>query len=117
KQLADRIECLQVRHRVRPRGPADGRLVDENRIGDQLGAFDFLERPDALVPATFCSFHRRVQDVVDECGLARPADTRDANQRVERYRDIDVAQVVLACADQTYPLSRAPTSAGWNGNS
>src|SRR5438067_7800078 len=39
---------------------------------------------------------RLLEDVVDECRLPRPGDTRDSDERPERKRDVDVLQVVLA---------------------
>src|SRR5918995_418982 len=39
EQLSDRIEGLQVCHRVRPWCAADRRLVDEDDVGDELAAF------------------------------------------------------------------------------
>ena len=43
EQLADRIERLEVGHRIRPRRPADRRLIDEHDVGDELGAFELRD--------------------------------------------------------------------------
>ena len=43
--------------------------------------------------------HGLVEDVVDERGLARPGDPGDARQHPQRDVDVDVAEVVLAGAE------------------
>jgi hypothetical protein len=98
EQLADRIERLQIGHRVRARRAADRRLVDEHDVGDVLEPFELAERADALVPAALRALDRRVEHVVHERRLARSADAGDARQRVQRDRDVDVLQVVLGRA-------------------
>ena len=42
--LADLVERLQVRHRVRPRRPADRRLVEEHGVVDVAGAAQLASR-------------------------------------------------------------------------
>ena len=108
KQLADRVERLEIRDRVRPRRSSDRRLVDEHRVGDELGAFEFPKRADALLPAAFGALDRGVQHVVHERRLAGSADAGHAGQHVQRDADVDVLQVVLARAEEADLLARAP---------
>ena len=41
KQIADRIEGLDVGDGIRPRSPSDGRLIDQNDLVDEIVAFQF----------------------------------------------------------------------------
>ena len=111
EQLADRIERLQIGHRVRARRAADRRLIDEHDVGDELGPLELRERADALVPAALGALDRRVEHVVHERRLARSADAGDAGQRVQRDRDVDVLQVVLGRAEQPMLLARCRAAA------
>ena len=72
--LADLVERLEVRHRVRPRRPADRRLVDQHHVvdlagADQLGVGRGGQRLVAEPPA-----QGRVERLLDERALARAAD-------------------------------------------
>src|SRR5207302_205165 len=49
EQLANRIERLEVRDRIRPGRPANRRLVHEHRVGDELDAFEFSEGAHSLL--------------------------------------------------------------------
>ena len=46
-----------------------------------------------------------MQDLVDEGRLARPRNARDGDELPQRKRDVDVAQVVLACAPEGQELA------------
>ena len=100
EQLADRIEGLQVGHRVRARRAADRRLVDQHDVADELVALEPAMRADLAIPVALGALQRGVEHVVHERRLARSADAGDDGQRVERDLDVDVLQVVLARADQ-----------------
>src|SRR5207248_11601543 len=60
EQLTNRIERLQVRHRIRSRCSSNRRLIDEHGVGDELRAFELPERADALVPASLRTLDRGV---------------------------------------------------------
>ena len=116
EQLADRIEGLQVRHRIRSRRPADGRLIDEHGVGDVFDALELAERADAPIPAALRALDGRIQHVVHERGLARSADARHHGQGVERDADVDVLEVVLGRAQQLQLLAAAAPPGGRHAN-
>ena len=111
EQRADLVEHAGVRGGVRPRRPADRRLVD----ADQL--VHLVQPGDAGMPARHLAGavelvrqHRR-QDVVDQCRLAGARDARHRREHAQRERHIDLAQVVFARTDnRELPLAvgRAP---------
>src|SRR5215212_10461872 len=49
-----------------------------------------------------------VEDLVDQCALARPRDARDTGENPERELDVDVFQVVLHRPEQRYGTRRLP---------
>ena len=107
EQFADRIERLEIGDGIRPRRAADGRLVDQHDVREQLRALEATEEPDLLVPVALGALDPGVEYVVHERRLARAADAGDAGQRVERELEVDVLQVVLAGADDPDLLRRA----------
>ena len=66
EELADRIERLEVGDRIGPRRAANRRLIDQHDIGNELGALERPEHPDALVPPALRPLDRGIEDVVDE---------------------------------------------------
>src|SRR5207249_1903896 len=48
--------------------------------------------------------HRAVEHFVDECGLPRPRDARDAAEHSERKLGVDLLEVVLRRAQDLDPL-------------
>ena len=112
EQLANRIERLQIGHRIRARRAADRRLVDEHDVGDELGAFELAVRADAAIPVALRALQRRVDHVVHERALARAADAGDAGQHAERDLDVDVLEVVLRGAENAHALV-GRLAAGW----
>ena len=78
KQLADRIERLEIGHRIRSRRAADRRLIDQHDVADELVAFEPLVRADLAIPVALGALHRGVEHVVHERRLARSADAGDA---------------------------------------
>ena len=107
EQLANRIERLEIGHRIRPRRPADRRLIDQHHVAHELVAFEPLVRADLAIPIALGALQRRVEHVVHERRLARSADAGDAGQRVERDLDVDALEVVLGGAEQPDALRRA----------
>src|SRR5438046_5549309 len=53
EQLADRIERLEIRDRIRSRRPADRRLIDEHGVGDELDASSLPNVPPRLSQPPF----------------------------------------------------------------
>ncbi len=100
EELADLVERLDVRHRVRARGPPDRLLVDEADAGQVLEAGQRLVGAGRLELRLERPGHRAVERVVDERGLAGARDPGDAGERVERDPDREVLEVVRARADQ-----------------
>ena len=98
EQLANRIERLEIRDRIRARRPADRRLIDEHDVGDVFEPVELAERADAAIPVALGALDRGVEHVVHERGLARSADAGHAGQRVQRNLDVDVLEVVLGRA-------------------
>ena len=99
EQRPDLVEDAGVGRRVGPRRATDRRLVDAHQL------VELVEPVDAGVPTRYLARavelvgqHRR-QDVVDEGRLARTRDARHRGEHAERERHVDLAQVVLPCAD------------------
>src|SRR5207248_8754181 len=66
KQLADRIEGLEIRNGIAARRPADRRLVDQDDVGDVFRAFELSECADTAIPTALHALDRRVEDIVHE---------------------------------------------------
>ena len=81
EQLADVVEHPGVRGRVRPRGPADRRLVDADHLVDLPGSRDpGVPAPRQPRPVELVR-QRRVQDVADQRRLARPGHAGDRHEQ------------------------------------
>src|SRR5262249_31903089 len=99
EQTPDVVECLDVGHGVRSRCPPDRLLVD------QPDATQVLEPEQRIVGAWGLELrlegagHRAIEGVVDQGGLARARDARDAREGPERDPRGDAPEVVLACPD------------------
>ena len=107
KQLANRVERLEVGDRVRARRAADRLLVDEHDVGDDLRPLERPVRTDLLVPVALLPLDGGIEHVVHQRRLARAAHTRDTGQRVQRDGNVDILQVVLGSAGQRDPLAVA----------
>ena len=103
EQRADGIEGADVARGIRARRAADRVLIDHDDIIDQLSARETrkpagsFRRPAAVLEEC------RVQHVLDQGGLARARDSRDAYQALERNAHIEVLQVVLGRSPQLQP--------------
>ena len=95
EQVADQVEQFDVRGRVRAGRAADGRLVDVDRLVEMLEPGDACVRAGKSLPLVQIAVERFPQDVVDERTFSRTADAGDADKRLQRKRDVDVAQVVV----------------------
>ena len=107
EDLANRIERLQIRDRIRARRAADRRLIDEDDVADVFEPLEPAEGADASIPVALRPLDGGVEHVVHERRLARPAHAGHARQRVERNGDIDVLQVVLRRAAELELLRQA----------
>src|SRR5262249_32724857 len=116
ENLSDRIERLEIRDGIRPRGAPDRLLIDKHRVTDELGAVNAEMFADAAIPVALRAFHGRVQHVVYERGLARSADARDAREETERDVDVDVLEVVLLGAQHLQMLNAGPAPRLRHGN-
>src|SRR6185436_17758016 len=93
---ADLVPHAGVGGRVRARGTADRRLVDVHDL------VQVLQPGDRAVPAWHHARavqlvgQRRVEDVVDQAGLARSGHPRDGHEDAQREGDVDALEVVLA---------------------
>ena len=67
---ADRIEGAEIGDRIRPRGRSDGRLVDEDDLGDALGALDAAARTRGGHRHALTLLQPPVQDLLDQRRLA-----------------------------------------------
>ena len=109
--VADLVEHLGVGGGVAARRAADRPLVDVDHLVDVADARHALVRARYVVALVERAAQRRVEDVVDERGLARAGHAGDRDQRLEREVDVDVLQVVLARALDAQLLARALAAA------
>ena len=98
KQLAHLVERADVAGRVAARGLADRRLVDEGRMGQPVGAEQAIVLAGRLGGLAEVAQQRRHQHVLDQRALARARHAGHHRQPLQRERDVDVLQVVLARA-------------------
>ncbi len=112
EQLADLIEGADVACRVRARGLADRRLVDEDHIADLVRAAQRAIGAGRLGGLAEMARQGRMEHVLDQRRLARARDPRDADQPLQRNLDRDVAQVVLARAFEHEARCRVGDGAG-----
>ena len=75
-QVADLVEQLDVRGRVRARRAADRRLVDGDQLVEMLQPFDPLVRAGLAFAAVQIAAQGLDQNVVDQRALARAATRR-----------------------------------------
>ena len=80
EQLADVVQHAGVGGRVGPRGAADRRLVDAHDLVQLLQAGDRAVPAGHLARAVELVGQRRVEDVVDQGGLARAGDPGDRDE-------------------------------------
>ena len=98
-EVADVVEQLDVRGRVRSRRAADRRLIDDDELVELVDAFDAIVLARLAFATHEIAEKRLGDDVVDQRAFAGTARTGDADERAERDFDVDVFEVVVACAD------------------
>ena len=96
EQVADEREQAGVGGGVRARRSSDRRLVDLDDLVDQRDPLDAVVRAGLVGRAVDGPRERAVEDVVDECRLARAADAGDRGEHAQRKPHVDVLEVVLA---------------------
>ena len=95
EQVANQVEELDVRGRIGPRRPADGRLVDVDGFIELIEAGDFAVRAGPTFALVQIAVECFPENVVNERAFARPADAGNADEILQGKRDVDVAQVVV----------------------
>src|SRR5262249_34611579 len=132
EQRADLVEDLDVRRWVRARRAANRRLIDVDDLVELLGPQDAVVCPDRVLGQILCPIavlwlvsavadavallEPLLQDVIDQRGFARSADSRNANEQAEREVDIDVLQVMVASALDRDALAIAGATLGRDGD-
>ena len=101
KHLANRVEGLDVRHRIGPRRAADRALVDQHHVVDLAVAEDVVERVRLRRVFAFAAAQGAVQRVLHQRALARAADAGHQAQHAQGKLDGQVLQVVAPA-----PVSR-----------
>ena len=100
KNLADGVPGTDITHRVGARGFANRRLVDKHHIAQMIGAQQTVVGPRALGALAKVAQQGRRQDVLNQGGLARATHACDSHPALQGELDVQVLQVVLACAFQ-----------------
>ncbi len=103
EDVADEVEHLGVGGRVGARRPPDGLLVDVDDLVDLLVPDDGLVLAGHVAAAVEQPRQRGVEDAVHERRLPGPGDAGHRHEAAEREGDGDVAEVVLAGADDREP--------------
>ena len=94
EEVPDRVECLHVRHRVRPGRGAQGGLVHEQHFGHPLHAPDLVAVRQRRQRRDFAALDVAGDHVVHQARLARPRHPGDAHQPAQRDAHVDVLEVV-----------------------
>ena len=93
KNFADGIKRLQVSRRIRARRPPNRRLIHNHNFPHLIVALEPLAE-FLFGSAVLLREQRFVQDIVNQCGFSRPANSSDHRQRTERNHGIHISQVV-----------------------
>src|SRR6266852_228678 len=98
EEIADRREHAGVSGGIRPRGAANGGLIDLDDFVDLLGAEDFPVRGGRFGRTVKLLREGAIENVVDESGLAGTGNAGDHGKQAERQGDIDFLEIVGAGA-------------------
>src|SRR5712671_2880409 len=98
EEIADRREHAGVSGGIRPRGAANGGLIDLDYFVDLLGAEDFPVRGGRFGRTVKLLREGAIENVVDESGLAGTRNAGDDGQQSKRQRNVHVLQIVGAGA-------------------
>ena len=94
-QLANGCEDAGIRRSIRPRSPANRRLVDLDDLVDVFQAFDTLVRARFIEGAIDISGQRLIEDFVHEGGFTRTGNAANHCHEANRERNIDVLQIMF----------------------
>ena len=97
--VADRIPCADIAGWIRARGFPDRRLIHHDHFGDMFGAAQLAVLSGGLGRFAFGLQETRVQDIIHQRRFSRTRYPRDADQPLQRNRDIDVLEVVFLRAE------------------
>ncbi len=109
EQVADRVERADIAGGIRAGRATDRTLVHHHDVVDELRAAQARELSGGLGGFAAIFQERRVENILHEGGLSGPGDAGYAHEALQRDADIDVLQVVLACAGELQP----PVGAGF----
>src|SRR5882724_3876583 len=105
ENLSNRVEGFEVGRGIRTRSAADGRLIHDDNLADLGIAFEAVaEFLDAAAEAL--RGECLVKHVVNERGLAGPADSRDHRQHSERDHHIQILEIMHAGAEEAKEFAR-----------
>ena len=112
-EVANLVEHLDVRGRVRPRRAADRRLVDGDHLVEMFEAVDPLVRAGIAEAAVQIAPQGLDQNVVDQRALARAGNAGDADEHAQRNLDVDALEVVVrGAADDELGVADGPALGG-----
>src|SRR2546422_1251077 len=104
---------FRSRRRVGPRGTPDRTLVDVDDLVDQVEPFQPVVRAGHHLGTVEVPGEGAVQDVGHERRLARARHARDRDEQAQRKLHGEVAEVVLAGADDRELAFRVGRAASW----
>ena len=103
EQIADRREGAGVGDRIGARRPADGALVDHDRL---VELFETAHRPirSRLVFRIVKMPEKRApQNIIDQSRFPAAGNAGHTGETAERKRDVDILQIVFRRADHRQP--------------
>ncbi len=100
ENLAELVKRAHITGRVAARGLADGALVDEDRIAEEISAQQPVVLSRGFRGLAEVACQRGVEHVLDQRALAAAAHARHAHQALQREGHAHVLQVVVARAFQ-----------------
>ena len=115
EDVADGVESLEIGGGIRTRGAADRGLVDDDHFADFAIAVETIAEFLDAVAVVFRG-ERAIEDVMDESGLSRAADTGYHRERSEWNHQVDILQVVQACAGESQKLAVGLVAIVGNGD-
>ncbi len=95
EEFSDFVECTDVAGGVGAGGLADGRLIDHDHVFDLGVAGDAFVFAGLFGGFVFEAEEAAVEDVFDERALAGATDAGDADEPVERNRNVDGFEVMF----------------------
>src|SRR5208282_652726 len=98
KQLPDRIERLDIGHRIRTRRPPDRRLIHQHHFVDKLVALQTLPRRGSPRPTRDWLLlrlrQRLIKNLMQQRRFSRARNSRNRHQHPQRNADVDPFQIV-----------------------